>query len=206
MRLQMGLGKTITCVSLIAATLHSAKRFSEEPLIPVIPPQTSIPNIESLDLQASHFTGAVWGMPPTTPNASFTASPNSSGSGSNNTSGLSQRALAKQRAQDKAAESAYMRQKRLKVKSRGTLIICPLSTVANWEEQFREHWGGGGVVVVGGAGTSDEGNGGKKKEKNGWSSGSATGPGEPLICCPAKEEFKDEFEREMAEDREMMLL
>jgi SWI/SNF-related matrix-associated actin-dependent regulator of chromatin subfamily A3 len=45
----------------------------------------------------------------------------------------------------------YVRACRIKARSRATLIICPLSTVANWEDQFREHWRGE-VTVVGGSG------------------------------------------------------
>ena len=56
------------------------------------------------------------------------------------------------KAQDKA-EAAYARACRIRVKSRATLIICPLSTVSNWEDQFREHWRGE-VSVVGGGGIS----------------------------------------------------
>jgi SWI/SNF-related matrix-associated actin-dependent regulator of chromatin subfamily A3 len=154
----MGLGKTITCVSLIASTLESAKEFAKEPLIPPTPPPPSIPNIGELDLQPSHFAGAVWGMPPTN-NGSLNFI------GSNSTSA---RAQAKQRAQEKAAESVYVRMRRLKVKSRGTLIICPLSTVANWEDQFREHWSGSGVIVVGGSGEEAKETREKvKKEKDG---------------------------------------
>ena len=43
-----------------------------------------------------------------------------------------------------------MRACRIKMKSRATLIICPLSTVVNWEDQFKEHWKGE-VTVCGGA-------------------------------------------------------
>jgi hypothetical protein len=48
-------------------------------------------------------------------------------------------------------EADYTRVSRIKAKSRATLIICPLSTVSNWEDQFREHWRGE-VTVIGGAG------------------------------------------------------
>lgn len=64
------------------------------------------------------------------------------------TSGKGKAAAAK--AQEKW-ESEYARIRRIKTRSRATLIICPLSTVANWEEQFREHWAGE-VYVMGGAG------------------------------------------------------
>jgi SNF2 family DNA or RNA helicase len=48
-------------------------------------------------------------------------------------------------------EAECTRASRIKAKSRATLIICPLSTVSNWEDQFREHWRGE-VTVIGGAG------------------------------------------------------
>ncbi|TFK56558.1 hypothetical protein OE88DRAFT_1649913 [Heliocybe sulcata] len=127
----MGLGKTITCVSLIAATLGSAFAFAsthlQAPKPPPIQPGSS-------DLSASHFAGAVWGMPDCAPEPA-----SSKGKG---------RAT---KEQDRV-EHEYVRACRLKVKSRATLIICPLSTVQNWEEQFREHWKGE-VSVFGGAGS-----------------------------------------------------
>ncbi|KAJ7596860.1 SNF2 family DNA-dependent ATPase [Mycena floridula] len=122
----MGLGKTITCVSLLAATLDSAKAFAESPLETVAPPGRP-PD----DPDASHFGGSVWGMPEVE---------------------LSGKNKAKaQRLQEKL-EADYTRSCRLKTKSRATLIICPLSTVSNWEDQFREHWKGEVHVVGGGSG------------------------------------------------------
>lgn len=122
----MGLGKTITCVSLIAATLQSAKVFASSPIDRVEP----VPMDPELPDPAS-FSGSVWGMPD--PAAS------------------SAKAKAKaQRMQERLA-SEFVRASRIKAKSRATLIICPLSTVANWEDQFREHWKGE-VHVFGGAG------------------------------------------------------
>ncbi|PFH54824.1 hypothetical protein AMATHDRAFT_135139 [Amanita thiersii Skay4041] len=50
-------------------------------------------------------------------------------------------------------ETQYARACRIKIKSRATLIVCPLSTVSNWEDQFREHWKGE-VTVSGGSGAS----------------------------------------------------
>ncbi|KAF8973576.1 SNF2 family N-terminal domain-containing protein [Flammula alnicola] len=126
----MGLGKTITCVSLIAATHASSLAFAASPLdvIPPPPPRQDGPN-------ASHFAGSVWGMPDT-----------AEGSASS-----SAKAKAKiERLQEKF-EADYARSCRIKAKSRATLIICPLSTVSNWEDQFREHWKGE-VSVIGGSG------------------------------------------------------
>ncbi|KAI0689882.1 SNF2 family N-terminal domain-containing protein [Cytidiella melzeri] len=126
----MGLGKTISCVALLAATLRSARDFAATPLEPPPPPH---PTSGEPQLTAAHFAGSVWGMP----------------SGSNEPTSAKGKAKAV-REQDKL-ESEFLRTSRLKIKSRATLIICPLSTVVNWEEQFREHWRGE-VEVVGGTG------------------------------------------------------
>lgn len=128
----MGLGKTITCVSLIAATLNSAQAFASKA---VDVPQPSGPKCQrrDVDLSATHFQGSVWGMPALAPEPT------------------SQKAKAKQQRQQDKADAEYTRACRIKVNSRATLIICPLSTVMNWEDQFREHWRGE-VTVVGGGG------------------------------------------------------
>jgi SWI/SNF-related matrix-associated actin-dependent regulator of chromatin subfamily A3 len=133
-RSKMGLGKTIASVSLIAATLQAAKAFEAEPLVPPIPP---IPTHHESDLTAEHFAGRVWGMP-----SSSTSAP----------SVTSAKAKAKEAKAQDLAEEQYMRACRIKCKSRATLVVCPLSTVANWEDQFREHWSGS-VRVLGGSGT-----------------------------------------------------
>ncbi|GJE85785.1 SNF2 family DNA-dependent ATPase [Phanerochaete sordida] len=123
----MGLGKTISCVALIGATLQSAQNFAASPLEPPPPP----PPPESA-LNAEHFAGSVWGMPP--------APEPTTAKGKAKAAKLSDK-----------LEAEYTRMSRLKTKSRATLIVCPLSTVVNWEEQFREHWRGE-VEVVGGSG------------------------------------------------------
>ena len=128
---QMGLGKTITCVSLIAATLESAKSFASEPVHVPQPPAAPAP--QDADLTAAHFHGSVWGMPAAEP--------------------TSQKAKAKQQREQEKADAEYTRACRIKANSRATLVICPLSTVMNWEDQFREHWKGE-VTVVGGGGVS----------------------------------------------------
>ncbi|KAH9898181.1 SNF2 family N-terminal domain-containing protein [Cubamyces lactineus] len=129
----MGLGKTITCVSLIAATMRSAHAFAEAPLTPppTPPPQSSDPPI-----LASHFQGSVWNIPPMA--STSTAS--------------SSKAKAKAAREQDRVEAQYTRACRIKMKSRATLIICPLSTVVNWEDQFKEHWRGE-VIVCGGQGS-----------------------------------------------------
>lgn len=127
----MGLGKTITCVSLIAATLQSARSFGAQPV-----QQPQQPPKKSQHPNASHFAGAVWGMPEPPAPASTAAKDSKSKKA--------------ERDQEKL-EAEYVRACRIKARSRATLIICPLSTVANWEDQFREHWRGE-VTVVGGNG------------------------------------------------------
>lgn len=131
----MGLGKTITCVSLIAATLDAARAFAAEPLPP---PPLPPPRPAESTLNAAHFTGAVWGMPDLA---------------SGGTSSKSAKAQAKAEREADKQEAEYTRACRVKVRSRATLIICPLSTISNWEDQFREHWKGP-VTVVGGGGVS----------------------------------------------------
>jgi SWI/SNF-related matrix-associated actin-dependent regulator of chromatin subfamily A3 len=135
----MGLGKTITCVSLIAATLDSARAFAAEPL-PLPPPPP--PRHAEPMLNAAHFAGAVWGMPDL--NLSSPSAPMSKSSA---------KAQAKAEREVDRLEAEFARVIRVKTKSRATLIICPLSTISNWEDQFREHWKGQ-VTVVGGGGVS----------------------------------------------------
>lgn len=131
----MGLGKTITCVSLIAATLDSADAFASSPLeVPPPPPER---NRNEEMLSVAHFAGSVWGMPDISDTVTVSSS----------------KGKAKAVKEQDKAEAEYARACRIKAKSRATLIICPLSTVSNWEDQFREHWRGE-VFVVGGGGVS----------------------------------------------------
>lgn len=129
----MGLGKTITCVSLIAATLESARLFAASPIDRVPPPPD---RGQDSSLSASHFAGSVWGMPDP---SDFPTSA---------------KGKAKASKEHDKMEADYIRASRIKTKSRATLIICPLSTVSNWEDQFREHWKGEVSVVGGGGGVS----------------------------------------------------
>ncbi|KAL0951422.1 hypothetical protein HGRIS_008114 [Hohenbuehelia grisea] len=123
----MGLGKTITCVSLIAATLPTARAFASTPI-----ERPPMPGLSYDDPDASHFAGAVWGMP--------------------DTNNMSAKSKAKAARDQEKLEVEYARACRIKAKSRATLIICPLSTVSNWEDQFRDHWKGEVTVFGGGGG------------------------------------------------------
>ncbi|KAK7059140.1 hypothetical protein VNI00_001766 [Paramarasmius palmivorus] len=127
----MGLGKTITCLSLIAATMESAKAFAASPIDRVAQPVKLLEEPEP-----AQFAGAVWGMP-----ENVQMGPTSA------------KAKAKAQREQEKREAEYTRHSRIKAKSRATLIICPLSTISNWEDQLRDHWKGE-VFVVGGAGGS----------------------------------------------------
>ncbi|KAL1687389.1 SNF2 family N-terminal domain-containing protein [Schizophyllum commune] len=127
----MGLGKTITCVSLIANTLKSAHAFANTPLERAPAPPGSI---GADDYDGSQFAGSVWGMP-------------------TQYGGISAKEKAKQQRLTERQQADYARCCRIKAKSRATLIICPLSTVSNWEDQFKEHWRGEVRVTGGASGT-----------------------------------------------------
>src|ERR1700736_849105 len=129
----MGLGKTITCVSLMAATLGSAQSFAATAIDRDPPPPDR--GSDSV-LSPSHFAGSIWGMPET---SDFPTSA---------------KAKAKAAKEHDKMEAEYIRASRIKAKSRATLIVCPLSTVSNWEDQFKEHWKGEVTVVGGGSGVS----------------------------------------------------
>lgn len=131
----MGLGKTITCVSLIAHTLQASQEFAATPIELPPPPRDVAKKTPNLD--PSHFAGSVWGMPETVASSSMSA-----------------KAKAKAAKELDRHTVEYARACRIKVKSRGTLIICPLSTVSNWEDQIRDHWRGEVHAVGGGSGVS----------------------------------------------------
>ncbi|KAG8898849.1 hypothetical protein FRB99_007122 [Tulasnella sp. 403] len=149
----MGLGKTITVVSLLANTLASASAYVGTVPIrapaPAPPPKPVVR--ESAPLTAAHFAGSVWGMPDVSDDedeemkARSTAAPTPIP-----TAGLSAKAKSKLKAAEQKTAEELSRAARIKTKSRATLIVCPLSTVVNWEDQFKEHWAGE-VVIVGGA-------------------------------------------------------
>lgn len=128
----MGLGKTISCVALLAATLKSAEQFAAVPVEQPVPPPPPLSG--DAGLSAAHFAGSVWGIPQGAP-------PEQGGA----------KGKAKAARDHDKLEAEYVRACRIKTRSRATLIVCPLSTVVNWEEQFREHWRGE-VTVIGGAG------------------------------------------------------
>jgi hypothetical protein len=133
----MGLGKTLSVVSLIAATRGSGKEWAERPLetLPPIDGQDMKPN----NLDSSTMMTKVFGMPDA--DAELV-----------NGNGKKRR-----REEPTEAEVANrIRRARIVKRAKGTLLVCPMSTMTNWEDQIKEHWDGK-VVVIGGASTNTTG-------------------------------------------------
>ncbi|KAG8707292.1 hypothetical protein FRC09_001920 [Ceratobasidium sp. 395] len=150
----MGLGKTISVVSLIARTLPSARTFGAASIHnPAPKPVPLTPTTPSTPFTAAHFAGSVWGMPAVTSSSKSSASASSASAQPSTSNGSTMNSKDKDKAKpSRTAVEDAQRAARLKTTSRATLIVCPLSTVANWEDQFRDHWGGEVVIVGGTAG------------------------------------------------------
>ncbi|POW20368.1 hypothetical protein PSHT_03553 [Puccinia striiformis] len=108
----MGLGKTISIISLITATHQAAIEFAQSP---IIKPTTQVVNHPSRNNNKSakrpHSETLLDGTAPKKEGA----------------------IAAKKRL------AVHDRSHLIKLKSRATLIVCPLSTVQNWESQIEEH-------------------------------------------------------------------
>lgn len=129
----MGLGKSLSIVALIGSTLRSARKFELKPLETLELPSTSSRDVPSA---ASSFTGSVFGMP--------------------SEASAKQHRDAERKRKDDLALELYARRSRLKERSRATLIVCPLTTVSNWEDQILEHWAGPVVVFTSGSNASQK--------------------------------------------------
>lgn len=114
---------------MLAATRSSAQDFGAHPLEP---PERPIDPDTVPGLTAAQFAGAAWDMPDTSKVSATKA---------------------KLKALYEKKMIEYNRLSLLKERSRATLIVCPLSTLVSWEEQFKEHWGGE-VQIVGGVNSS----------------------------------------------------
>ena len=117
----MGLGKTISVVCLIASTIESSRKFGNDKL--VIPKFERIEREEPLKApNPNHFAGSVYGMPI-----------------SNN--GMLDQTYKQlnEDEEDEEVKDKRIRYERLRYRTKGSLIICPLSTLSNWEEQFVDH-------------------------------------------------------------------
>ncbi|WVQ75915.1 hypothetical protein IAR50_005550 [Cryptococcus sp. DSM 104548] len=126
----MGLGKTLSVVSLIAATRSSAREFARSKLEPVgdSPKQAD----EDAGIQAGEFRTKVFGMPDITEQLRLDAESK------------------KRKRDDEQTTDTAARRARIACRSKATLLITPMSTISNWEDQIKEHWNGP-VEIVGGA-------------------------------------------------------
>lgn len=131
----MGLGKTLVIIALIASTLKEAKEFASQP------PVKDRENRESFDALAAHPMGKPVSL-------SEFKSPlygQTGGTfGSYRLNGSTAKGGKKKReskTQKKREDAEVARLEKLQIRSKGTLIVCPLSTVVNWESQIEEHVG-----------------------------------------------------------------
>lgn len=131
----MGLGKTLSVVSLIAATRRSAEKWARSKLESdevVVDAEGS----KSNGLNADVMTTRVFGMPTVDSDDESTA-----------------KGKGKKRKREEAAKvTTTTRRSRLTQKSRATLLICPMSTITTWEDQIKEHWDGQVEIIGGTAG------------------------------------------------------
>ncbi|BEI89113.1 uncharacterized protein CcaverHIS019_0204750 [Cutaneotrichosporon cavernicola] len=122
----MGLGKTLSVVSLIAATKTAAKEWGERELEKVETPQET----DEDKVPVSAMSTRVFGMPEPSPEPDTPKG--------------------KKRRRDEQEEVANRtRRSQITKRSKATLLVCPMSTITNWEDQIKEHWDGD-VEVVGG--------------------------------------------------------
>jgi SNF2 family DNA or RNA helicase len=137
----MGLGKTIVIIALIATTRSEAKLFSA-----TAPTKDRLGT--SFDALAAHPVGKQAGQAVSLGNSGFSTPIFGKTNGVSTQdvlSGLKGGSKGKKKGesktQKKREELEEARLKKLKTRSRGTLIVCPLSTVVNWESQLDEHIG-----------------------------------------------------------------
>lgn len=146
----MGLGKSLSVVSLIASTLVSARKYEVKPL-ETPPSPSSI--VYKLDEGVEDFKGAVFGMPDLP-----------------DWTGKAPKKSDREKLIEKLSEQ-QARRSRIKARTRATLIVCPLTTVSHWEDQLLDHWDGPVTVFAsaGGGGTRRNGraaiNARRKKKK-----------------------------------------
>lgn len=145
----MGLGKTLSVVSLIAATHRASKEWAEKKLETIQGDDDDVSGPSSSGLPVSAMSTRVFGMPDN----------DSSGDaeGSNSKKGKKRR----WQETDATADEHRARRALIVKRSRATLLVCPMSTITNWEDQIKEHWDGR-VEVVGGVGTTPAAKGDKK--------------------------------------------
>ncbi|WWD21589.1 hypothetical protein CI109_106075 [Kwoniella shandongensis] len=123
----MGLGKTLSVVSLIASTRGAAHDFAKAKVEKVDTPASNGPEP---DLKTAEFKTKVFGMP------DIDEMLNAKGK--------------KRKHEEEMNQAISARRSRITTRSKGTLLVCPMSTITNWEDQIKEHWNGP-VEIIGGA-------------------------------------------------------
>ncbi|GAA6036158.1 hypothetical protein JCM8097_006646, partial [Rhodosporidiobolus ruineniae] len=162
----MGLGKTIVVISLVCTTLPDARLWALKAPTSDTHDERFDETISAADRAnagRSDFSSHLWGLGGATTGSDNGGKP------------LSKKKQAKQRREKLKSEQVAARFARLEVRSRATLIVCPLSTVQNWESQFEEHTRvvveedgeGGKVVRVRGEDEEDEEEKPKKRDVKG---------------------------------------
>ncbi|WVQ98151.1 hypothetical protein IAU59_005273 [Kwoniella sp. CBS 9459] len=126
----MGLGKTLSVVSLIAATRSSAHDWAKSKLEKLAATPAE-PETDDTELKSS-FKTKVFGMPDIDAEIA------------RDTKGK------KRKFDEDLTKALAARRSRISLRSKATLLVCPMSTISNWEDQIKEHWNGP-VEIVGGA-------------------------------------------------------
>ncbi|WVQ83192.1 hypothetical protein IAT38_005331 [Cryptococcus sp. DSM 104549] len=126
----MGLGKTLSVVSLIAATRTSSRQYARTKIEPITSPGT--PDEPEQDVKTGEFKTKVFGMP------SIDEMLEAESAGK------------KRKRDEEQTKNLAARRARISYRSKATLLITPMSTISNWEDQMKEHWNGP-VEIIGGA-------------------------------------------------------
>ncbi|BGO90936.1 hypothetical protein NBRC10512_002311 [Rhodotorula toruloides] len=129
----MGLGKTIVVISLVSSTLSDAREWAKQPLEkdkldPRFDETVKKSDMQGKAVAVGEFRSQLWGI---AQEAAADPAPT--------TKAASKKKQAKERREKKKEEAVQSRFEKLVCRSRATLIVCPLSTVQNWESQFEEH-------------------------------------------------------------------
>ncbi|GAA5908976.1 hypothetical protein JCM6882_004960 [Rhodosporidiobolus microsporus] len=142
----MGLGKTIVVISLVCTTLPEAREWAKRPVTSDKVDERFDETLNPADLAGAgrsvgtgEFKSHVWGLGGGAGTSTADVLVLSQQPKANSGRPLSKTAAKKQRKEKERAELDRLRFGRLECRSRATLIVCPLSTVQNWESQFEEH-------------------------------------------------------------------
>jgi SWI/SNF-related matrix-associated actin-dependent regulator of chromatin subfamily A3 len=193
----MGLGKTIVVISLVCTSLPTARTWASQPMIPDKLDNRLEETLTPADFSSagravstSDFASHVWGLG--AGGSASIADAVSDGSGKK----MSKKNQKKQKKEMKKDEEVMRRFGKLECRSRATLIVCPLSTVQNWEAQFEEH----------ARGSADEnGVGGEKAFELGGGGAGGTGAGKKDRKGKKRAVVADSEEEEDAGDRDSIV-